>query len=196
MVLWVFGYGSLIWKVGFSYDERVVGYIKGYKRVFYQGSTNHRGTPQHPGRTLTLEPLEDAICWGAAYRVSGRENEQRVLSYLEVREKNHDLRAYLDVYMDSSSTEPAVSGALVFIATKDKNKNMNYLGAAPSEEMAIQIAEAVGPSGPNFEYLFRLEEALIEIGHPDEDVINLANKVRKYLASSNEESFANCTHKL
>ena len=37
MVLWIFGYGSLAWKAGFEYDVRVTGYIKGYKRVFYQG---------------------------------------------------------------------------------------------------------------------------------------------------------------
>jgi cation transport regulator ChaC len=39
MVLWVFGYGSLVWKAGFEYDERIIGYVKGYRRVFYQGNT-------------------------------------------------------------------------------------------------------------------------------------------------------------
>jgi cation transport regulator ChaC len=41
MAIWVFGYGSLISKAGFNYDERLVGFIKGYRRVFYQGTYYH-----------------------------------------------------------------------------------------------------------------------------------------------------------
>ncbi|KAG6735846.1 hypothetical protein POTOM_061487 [Populus tomentosa] len=60
--LWVFGYGSLIWKAGFNYDDRVIGFNKVYCRVFYQGSTDHRGATEHPGRTLTLEPTDGEVC--------------------------------------------------------------------------------------------------------------------------------------
>ena len=31
--LWIFGFGSLIYKAGFEYAERLEGYIKGYKYV-------------------------------------------------------------------------------------------------------------------------------------------------------------------
>lgn len=38
MVFWVFGYGSLVWNPGFEYDEKVVGFIKDYRRVFDLGN--------------------------------------------------------------------------------------------------------------------------------------------------------------
>jgi len=59
--IWIFGFGSLIHYPGFEYAERRVGYIKGWRRVWYQGSTDHRGTPDNPGRTVTLEADATAV---------------------------------------------------------------------------------------------------------------------------------------
>ncbi|KAI3967377.1 hypothetical protein MKW92_034960, partial [Papaver armeniacum] len=60
MVLWVFGYGSLVYNFGFDYDEKVVG------------------TPEHPARTCTLEAGECEICRGAAFCVKGGPEKERL----------------------------------------------------------------------------------------------------------------------
>ncbi|XP_066349131.1 gamma-glutamylcyclotransferase 2-3-like isoform X2 [Miscanthus floridulus] len=173
--IWVFGYGSLIWNPGFAYDARLVGFVRDYRRVFYQGSTDHRGTPQFPGRTVTLEHQPGATCWGVAYRIK-EEDKEIAMEYLEVREKQYDEKVYLDLYTDSSPKVPAVENVMVYFATTNES-NQNYLGPAPLDEMARQIYLAQGPSGPNREYVFKLEDALNKL---DQHVQELANAVREY----------------
>ena len=68
--IWLFGYGSLIWKADFDYLERRPAAITGWARRFWQGSHDHRGTPEAPGRVATLIRAEGAVCHGMAYRIT------------------------------------------------------------------------------------------------------------------------------
>ncbi|KAL5665382.1 hypothetical protein ACJX0J_025490, partial [Zea mays] len=164
MVLWVFGYGSLIWNPGFDFDDKILGFIKGYKRTFNLACIDHRGTPEHPARTCTLETDDEAICWGIAYCVKGGpEKELKAIQYLERRECEYDQKISIDFYKEGDPLKPAVTGVLVFVSTPDPIGNKYYLGPAPLQDMARQIATANGPTGYNRDYLFSMEKALASI---------------------------------
>ncbi|KAJ8500829.1 hypothetical protein OPV22_011381 [Ensete ventricosum] len=189
MVLWVFGYGSLIWNPGFEFDEKMIGFIKDYRRVFDLACIDHRGTPESPARTCTLEAKKGAICWGAAYCVKGgAEKERAAMKYLERRECEYDSKASVDLFKEGDPRHPTVTGVLAFVSTPDKEANGYYLGPAPLQDMARQIATARGPCGNNRDYLFRLERALFDIGHEDDMVIELADEVRKVLLLLQEKA--------
>jgi len=164
MVLWIFGYGSLIWNPGFRVDEKILGYIKDYRRVFYLACTDHCGTPQFPARTCTLEAQKGAICWGRAYCVRGGPEKEK-----------------LAMEEEGEYATPFLTGVLVFTSTPNNAINKYYLGPAPLEEMARQIAKAAGPCGNNRDYLFKLEKTMAGIGHEDQGLIKLANEVRRIL---------------
>lgn len=163
--IWLFGYGSLIWKADFPYRERRPAYIHGWVRRFWQGSHDHRGTPEAPGRVATLIREPGATCHGMAYRIA-----PEALGPLDVREKNGYLRLVTELHFDDGER---VEG-LVYIATED---NAAFLGDAPYHHIAHQIANATGPSGPNRDYLLNLAAALRELGVEDPHVFDLARRL-------------------
>ncbi len=96
--IWLFGYGSLIWKADFPYLERRPAHIHGWVRRFWQGSHDHRGTPEAPGRVVTLVREPGAVCHGMAYRIT-----PEVLAPLDVREKNGYLREVTTLCFDDAA---------------------------------------------------------------------------------------------
>lgn len=184
--IWVFGFGSLVHTPGFEYADIRRGYIRGWKRVWWQGSTDHRGTVAFPGRTVTLVQDDESVTYGVAYKLAGdMEQQKETLKYLEWREKQYDHREYVTLYDTPvcNGSQPILENALCYIATNNKEKNPNYLGPAPIQDIARQVSRAVGPSGPNSEYVFKIEAALKEYGaeESDTELFELAKEVRRLL---------------
>nr|XP_040054928.1 glutathione-specific gamma-glutamylcyclotransferase 1-like isoform X1 [Gasterosteus aculeatus aculeatus] len=163
--LWIFGYGSLVWKPEFTYKRRTVGFIRGYKRRFWHGDNFHRGgkekyvffhcpSPPQPGRVATLVEDQESCTWGVAYEVTASQIQES-LQYLNVREVV--LGGYMTETVEFTPKEEGQGAlsALVYIATSD---NPIYLGPAPDQEIAAQIASCRGNTGHNTEYLVRLAE--------------------------------------
>lgn len=166
---WVFGYGSLIYKVDFPYRHREVASIEGWARRFWQGSHDHRGTPDSPGRVLTLIRAPGHICLGMAYLVDGD-----VFEHLDHREKNGYKRRQVDIHLRDS--DRTVDGT-VYFAGED---NPAWLGPSDPAEIARHIERSHGPSGSNREYLLHLAQALRELGAEDSHVFEL----EQYLSAS------------
>jgi cation transport protein ChaC len=156
--VWVFGYGSLIYKVDFPFIERRPASIENWTRRFWQGSHDHRGTAAAPGRVATIVEQPGEQCHGMAYLIT-----PEVFDHLDRREQNGYLRLAIEMLFDDGNI---VEGQ-VYIAPPD---NVAFLGAASELEIARHISQAVGPSGPNSEYLLQLAVALRELGKADRHV--------------------------
>ena len=165
----MFGYGSLIYKVDFPFLERAVAAIVGWERRFWQGSHDHRGTPQDPGRVVTLVRAPGSVCKGIAYRV-----EHPVFEHLDHRERNGYERHAVTMSLQPQQHEV---GGILYVARPD---NPAFLGPASMAEIAAHIARSHGPSGSNREYLLRLAEALRELDDPDPHVRELESLLLAY----------------
>lgn len=166
--VWIFAYGSLIFRPSFSYVERRRAFVRGWARRFWQGSPDHRGIPEAPGRVVTLVAQPEETCGGVAYRIDAAESA-RILEALDHRERAGFVRRMLPLH-DVPADAPFAEG-ITWVADMT---NEHFLGELPEADIAAFVRERHGPSGSNVEYVLRLLEALRALDVADPHVEEIA----------------------
>ena len=150
--LWVFGYGSLMWRPGFAFAERVAATLPGRRRAFCIFSVHHRGTYERPGLVLGLAP--GGSVRGKAYRIAPADWAE-VYAYLLEREQPTE--TYVEARRFVRLADGRRVEALVFLSDVH---HPQWAGALSLERQAELIAGATGLSGRNVDYLRDLVEHL------------------------------------
>lgn len=175
-VLWVFGYGSLMWEPGFTPAERIVARLPGWHRSFCMTSIHYRGTPESPGLVLALDRAEAAACAGVAFRAApGTESE--VMAYLHARELVSD--AYLERILPVTLADGREVDAVTYVVD---HAHPQYCSGLLPEEQATIIAKARGQTGTNADYLWNTTRHLAALGLNDVDLDWLDARVRHLLS--------------
>ena len=158
--LWVFGYGSLMWRPGFAYEERQIAEVVGYHRALCIYSHVHRGTLEQPGLVLGLD--YGGACAGVAFRVSGAHREETI-AYL--REREQITFVYREVMVRAKLADGRDVAALAYVADRAHSQYARYLSR---EDTLNIVRQGCGQSGSNPDYVRSTYEHLAALGLEDE----------------------------
>jgi cation transport protein ChaC len=166
--LWVFAYGSLMWKPGFDYLEAVPARLSGAHRALCVYSYVHRGTRERPGLVLGLD--RGGSCRGLAYRVAAA-NRDAVIAYLRERELVTSVyhEAWRKVRLDGAA-RPFVE-ALTFIVDRTHEQ---YAGLLSHEALLARVRDGRGQSGANVDYVVNTASHIRALGFSDPVLDRLA----------------------
>jgi glutathione-specific gamma-glutamylcyclotransferase len=169
--LWIFGYGSLMWKPGFPYEEAVKGRVTGYRRCFCIYSTNHRGSGDRPGLVLGLD--RGGVCDGVALRVTPTA-AAATLDYLRDREQVHGVyrETLVPVQLDDGSHRIVLAQAYVV-----ERAHPSYTGQLSLTRQAALITGARGVSGANLDYLINTVAQLAALGIREPELERLMARI-------------------
>lgn len=168
--LWVFAYGSLIWRPGFAHAGMHRAVLHGWHRSFCLWSHRYRGTPERPGLVLGLD--RGGACQGVAFKVPGAAAAE-VLRYLDERELPdgaevvYHRRVVKVRLLDEGGAVPAVTYVV-------NRASRNYVPGLAAEQAAATIARGVGQMGANRDYLLNTLEHLAGIGLRDRRLARIA----------------------
>ena len=178
--LWVFAYGSLMWRPDFPFVERLEARLLGAHRALCVYSFVHRGTPERPGLVLGLD--HGGTCRGIAYRVPVKERGGTV-AYLRAREQVTSVyRECIRPIWLKGRPERRVQ-ALCYMVDRG---HVQYAGRLSLEQQLHHVRQGHGHSGANRDYVIATVGALEQLGYRETELHLLAER----LAGSHEASVA------
>jgi cation transport protein ChaC len=169
--LWVFGYGSLMWRPGFAYLDRVEALLIGAHRALCVYSFVHRGTPERPGLVLGLD--RGGACRGIAYRVAAA-NRSSTIAYLRAREQVTTV--YLEctrrVWLEGDARRQVL--ALCYMVDRS---HAQYAGRLTLAQQLHHVRQGHGQSGANRDYVVATVSALEALGYRETQLHVLAQSL-------------------
>lgn len=166
--LWVFGYGSLIWRPGFPFLEAVPARLAGFHRSLCIYSHVHRGTPESPGLVLGLD--RGGSCLGRAFRVDPLHRDETI-AYL--REREQATAVYLERHLPVTLLD-GTSRRVEAVAYVADRRHEQYAGRLEHERQIELVARGVGRSGVNRDYVLSTVAALADLGIHDAPLARVA----------------------
>jgi cation transport protein ChaC len=157
--LWVFGYGSLMWRPGFDYVERQPARLRGYYRALCIYSHVHRGTPERPGLVLGLD--RGGSCRGVAFRVDSAKAEATI-AYLRAREQVTSV--YVERRVRVRLDDGREVDALTYVVDR---RHVQYAGKLPLDKILAYVRAGIGQSGENPAYVLNTHRHLAELSLRD-----------------------------
>jgi glutathione-specific gamma-glutamylcyclotransferase len=166
--LWVFGYGSLMWRPGFEFIEQVPARLIGEHRALCVYSFDHRGTPEKPGLVLGLD--RGGACRGTAFRVAASLRDATV-DYLRGREQTtHVYREVMRSVWLEDEARRRVS-ALAYVVDRG---HVQYAGRLTLAEQLRYVQQGHGRSGNNRDYVLATVKSIEAQGFRDAQLHQLA----------------------
>lgn len=172
--VWVFGYGSLIWRPEFEYIESHIANVKGYHRSLCLWSRVNRGTPESPGLVFGLDA--GGQCQGKVYKLA-KDNLETTMLNLWRREMPSAsyIPSWLDCYTDIGHVK-----ALAF--------TMNQADSSYAPNLSIDqtidiVRQGHGKYGACTDYVLETAKALESVGISDQKLFAIAKGLTQHYES-------------
>src|ERR1700736_1102928 len=166
--LWVFGYGSLMWRPGFEFIEQVPARLIGEHRALCVYSFDHRGTPEKPGLVLGLD--RGGACRGVAFRVPAKQRSDTV-DYLRSREQTTNVyrEVMRSVWLENEARQRV--SALAYVVDRG---HVQYAGRLSLAQQLRYVQQGHGRSGNNRDYVLSTVKSIEAQGFRDQQLHQLA----------------------